>query len=241
MVPISINGSVSVSGEAEACLFLCNFEPAFDSFSFSSSNTQPVYSFSQSQQALAVYPFFDATSEADASALQSLSIGTLSLGTSLELDDSGSAYPLGLHAHASTSSSDVESIAFLVSGPALAHLKGQVSLFITSAFSTVDDVSLLLTGPGNQSILFLSLPGPADSFDETLLFLPGTYNLSVFANLDDFALSGETFLDSATVSFDAEFTPVPEPRGMPIILSALLAVLLTWGARITRVIRARQA
>lgn len=225
IVPISINGSVSASGAVEACFGFCNFEPAFDSFSFSGGNTQPVNSISESRQALATH-LFGAISEADASAQQSLSMSTLSISTVLELDASGFVEFAG---STSVTADNNEFISFMLTGPALVHLTGHGDVR-SSNTSTFHPIELLLTGPGNEGILALS----SFDLDETLLFLPGEYDLVATESFEDF--SGSGFASSATISFNADFTPVPEPRGMPIMLGALLAVLLTWGARNTRVV-----
>ena len=120
-VTASISGFVDANGQAQdSCVpefFGCNFES--DSFSFSDSNTQPLYSFSQTGSASAGSdPSDGAGVGATITQMEALSSGHLS--TSLEADDY--VYASNLFTFATVDAVDQNTTTFESTGTFLLHV-----------------------------------------------------------------------------------------------------------------------
>jgi hypothetical protein len=114
----------------------------------------------------------------------------------------------------------------------MVHLTGSVAAVAVDGDTALGlaDAQLLFTGPGLQfdrERETKSCPFCATlTFDDQFLLNPGTYTFSALTDgniVGDNPFSGTAF-SSASLSVNADFTTVPEPRFRAIIL-ALLATI----------------
>jgi hypothetical protein len=238
ITPTFISGSVNASGNAVACVGFCDFNPVSDSFSFSATNSQPVYGYSQSRQAVATFqPLgIDTTSEADLNVQQTLNVNPLQLNVSMEIDDRGFAGPEGFESSASISASNDNELVFTVNSPAMVHLTGGSSFdeatfgFNIPNSNLENDFDFGLFGPG-INIRGVECGNCSQPFDETLLFVPGIYELDVNEDLGAAVGASGFFSASESMTLNADFTPIPEPR-WPV--STILAIMSLYRKRLHR-------
>jgi len=211
IVPISISEDANASGQAEACIGFCNFDPVFDSFNFSGP---------QSGQALAVWSNFgtETTSEVDVHVTRSVNVSAENLSALLELGSFGFACSNGNDCQASDNADNYIRVVFAVDSPALVHLTASCTV-LTSNF--MRDFGLELTGPG-VSFGSPELAGQCPSFDDTLLFVPGAYQLVVDESFADSVNAGGFFSSLESIELNADFTSVPEPRWISLFFAPLM-------------------
>jgi hypothetical protein len=247
-VPISIYQQVSVSGDAQACDPLCQiyagggpdsgqiFSPP------SQTNTQlPLTNLSVSGSVTdndSRGPYVS-TASANADASQS---STLNAGN-IQLILSGDSFFYGNDTlmEASASANTQYSLQFRLTSPYLVHLYGEIDFAASAPFDIGPEVSseeeIHLTGSGFQFDQSLADSGSFYNYYDSLPFdalytlAPGIYTLSAVAELD--AFQGYFLADNfgTDASLNADFTAIPEPERVPLLLGLLTLVGLSFARR----------
>jgi hypothetical protein len=213
----SVAGSLSASGQVSVS-FLGEDS---NSFSFSDSNTNPIYNFSKSDSTSSANDF--ETAGAGATLTQNVALSAGHLSTDIEADDG--VYGSNIGAVASVNASNANTVMFDSSSPFRFDLAVDGS-DSTSGFGTSEDaLNLELSGPDFSFEEHFGLGENGD--DESWILQPGVYTLSESAALMDLEGGiGGGLNASLSLQVDADFAAVPEPRGISILVTGLLMVLL---------------
>jgi len=200
--------------------------PADDSFSFSDSNTQPTFSFSKTRVASADDERLSAGASVAIQQMVALNPGHLS--TFIEADDHLGAS--NFDTQASVDAVNENTTTFESTGTFLLHVIGQITVQMNDYHFSSEDVEYLeLSGP--DGLIFsdfapFELAPLVEDVNESWLLPAGTYTLLDSVVLQSLAgAPGGAGGNSFSLSLDADYASVPEPRWVAILALAALPLL----------------
>lgn len=246
IVPISIYQQVSVSGGAQACDPLCQMfgiggPDSGQSFSPpSQTNTQlppaNLYVSGSVTDSDSRGNGYVSTASANADASQWSTLNA----SNIQLILSGGSFFYGndtlMQAWAGANSQ--YSLQFRLTSPYLVHLTGKIDFVVSANLDIGPEVSsdneIHLTGPGFQFDQSLAGSGGGFNqlpFDASYTLAPGIYTLGAVSELD--AYQGYFLQDTfgTYVSLNADFTAIPEPERVTLVLGLLTLFGLSFARR----------
>jgi hypothetical protein len=220
-VTTSVAGSLNATGVAEVCFDNC-FPTVIDPFSFTATNSQPVYNFSQTGRASASNGDFP-LADASATLQQQVVLSTGHLSSFIQADDL--VLSSGFEALATVDAENDNTVTFDSPGPFLLHVTGETEFNGFPSLRAGNSI-LMLTGP--DGVIFKVCPFCRDSsIDESFTLPPGEYTLFESAFISDVqGAPGGDHSNSACLTLDADFAAVPEPRWITFLAAVLLTMLV---------------